>query len=324
MSEAAPRDYKDTLNLPRTAFPMKGNLQELEPRLLAFWEEKGIYRKLLQANAAARRFVLHDGPPYANGRLHAGHALNKILKDIVAKHRNMSGQLCAFIPGWDCHGPIEQARRRGSPRRRWTSGRSRGAPGSLPLVRAGVRGHPARRVQGMGVLAVGRAVPRSSTTRPRSHELAACQEGLPTARRSPSTGAWLTAPPRRGRGRVREHRPVHLRGLRGGRPSAVSRQSSRVARWRSPSDHHPWTLPANLAIAVHPKLEYAFDELGPRIIWCGGFAAPVLAEVAPEELAVREARPPSGALDVAALGARAHPGLRPWRRAEGLSTGIPS
>ncbi len=104
------RDYKTTLNLPKTEFPMKGNLAQLEPRMLGWWEQNRIYPKVLEQNRAKAAFVLHDGPPYANGHLHAGHALQKILKDIVVKYRNLTGRLCDFVPGWDCHGlPIEQA-----------------------------------------------------------------------------------------------------------------------------------------------------------------------------------------------------------------------
>ena len=104
------RDYKDTLNLPKSDFPMKGNLAQLEPRMLQWWEQRGIYQKMLEKNRGKPTFVLHDGPPYANGDLHAGHALNKILKDLVVKYRNQAGRYAEYIPGWDCHGlPIEQA-----------------------------------------------------------------------------------------------------------------------------------------------------------------------------------------------------------------------
>ena len=101
-------EYKDTLNLPDTSFPMKANLAQREPLMLAEWEKMGIYEKIRTARANAERFVLHDGPPYANGHLHCGHALNKILKDIVNKSKTLSGYDAPFIPGWDCHGlPIE-------------------------------------------------------------------------------------------------------------------------------------------------------------------------------------------------------------------------
>ncbi|MDR2339649.1 MAG: isoleucine--tRNA ligase [Deltaproteobacteria bacterium] len=101
-------DYKDTLNLPKTSFPMKGRLPELEPRLLKKWEDMGLYA-LLQAKGEGRpAWVLHDGPPYANGNIHLGTALNKVLKDIIVKQRSMSGFRSPYVPGWDCHGlPIE-------------------------------------------------------------------------------------------------------------------------------------------------------------------------------------------------------------------------
>ena len=101
-------DYKSTLNLPRTDFPMKANLPQREPEMLQRWNEIGLYRQMQAQNAARPRFVLHDGPPYANGNIHLGHTLNKVLKDIVVKSRAMAGWLAPYIPGWDCHGlPIE-------------------------------------------------------------------------------------------------------------------------------------------------------------------------------------------------------------------------
>ena len=105
-----PVDYKDTLNLPKTDFPMRAGLPQREPGWLARWEEIGVYDRLRdKAKDAARKpFTLHDGPPYANGHLHIGHALNKILKDMVVRSQQMSGRDARYIPGWDCHGlPIE-------------------------------------------------------------------------------------------------------------------------------------------------------------------------------------------------------------------------
>jgi isoleucyl-tRNA synthetase len=103
------RDYKETLNLPDTDFPMKAQLSEREPQMLARWKEKEIYSKIRTWAHGRKTFILHDGPPYANGRLHLGHALNKILKDIVLKSKTLSGYDCPYIPGWDCHGlPIER------------------------------------------------------------------------------------------------------------------------------------------------------------------------------------------------------------------------
>tara|TARA_B100000609_G_C17220013_1_gene439372 strand:+ start:1017 stop:3734 length:2718 start_codon:yes stop_codon:yes gene_type:complete len=101
-------DYKNTLNLPSTKFPMKANLPNREPEILKFWSEIDIYNEIRKQMKGSEEYILHDGPPYANGDIHIGHAVNKILKDIVIKSRTMLGFDCPFIPGWDCHGlPIE-------------------------------------------------------------------------------------------------------------------------------------------------------------------------------------------------------------------------
>jgi len=102
------QDYKNTLNLPQTDFPMKANLAQREPEFLKKWDETKIYPKMVENRAGKPRFVLHDGPPYANGSIHFGHILNKILKDILVKYKTLAGFQSEFIPGWDCHGlPIE-------------------------------------------------------------------------------------------------------------------------------------------------------------------------------------------------------------------------
>jgi len=103
-------DYKATLHLPETAFPMKGDLANREPKALAQWEQTGLYHAIQKAAEGREKFVLHDGPPYANGDIHIGHAVNKILKDIVVKSKLMAGKRAPYVPGWDCHGlPIEVA-----------------------------------------------------------------------------------------------------------------------------------------------------------------------------------------------------------------------
>ena len=103
-------DYRSTLNLPDTPFPMRGDLPKREPAWVREWEEQGLYPKLRAARAGAPKFVLHDGPPYANGQIHMGHAVNKILKDMIVKARQLKGLDAIYIPGWDCHGlPIENA-----------------------------------------------------------------------------------------------------------------------------------------------------------------------------------------------------------------------
>ena len=102
-------ELKDTLLMPKTDFPMRGNLPNKEPNFLKRWEEMDLYRKVLEKNAGKPTYVLHDGPPYANGNIHIGHALNKILKDFIVKYKNMNGFVSNYVPGWDTHGlPIEQ------------------------------------------------------------------------------------------------------------------------------------------------------------------------------------------------------------------------
>jgi isoleucyl-tRNA synthetase len=101
-------DYKSTLNLPKTDFPMRANLPEREPEILRQWDAQGLYQMLREVRAGRQMWILHDGPPYANGHIHMGHALNKILKDMVVRSRSMTGFNAVYVPGWDCHGlPIE-------------------------------------------------------------------------------------------------------------------------------------------------------------------------------------------------------------------------
>ena len=123
-------DYKKTLNLPQTSFAMKANLPQNEPKRLEKWQGMGLYKLIREKSAGRPKFVLHDGPPYANGRIHIGHALNKTLKDIVVKSRTMLGYDSPYIPGWDCHGlPIEHAvgKELGSKRAEMTSAEIRRA-----------------------------------------------------------------------------------------------------------------------------------------------------------------------------------------------------
>lgn len=106
----AATDYRSTLNLPDTPFPMRGDLPKREPGWVKEWQEQGLYQRLRDARRGAPRFVLHDGPPYANGQIHIGHAVNKVLKDMIVKARQLSGFDSQYVPGWDCHGlPIENA-----------------------------------------------------------------------------------------------------------------------------------------------------------------------------------------------------------------------
>jgi hypothetical protein len=101
-------DYRKTMNFPDTPFPMRGDLPKREPGGVADWRQRKLYQKIRKASAGRPKFVLHDGPPYANGNLHLGHALNKILKDIIVRSKTLAGFDAPYVPGWDCHGlPIE-------------------------------------------------------------------------------------------------------------------------------------------------------------------------------------------------------------------------
>ena len=103
-------NYKDTLLMPKTDFPMRGGLPNKEPQIQEVWDNDDQYRKALEKNKNNPSFILHDGPPYANGNLHMGHALNKIIKDFIVRYKTMQGFYAPYVPGWDTHGlPIEQA-----------------------------------------------------------------------------------------------------------------------------------------------------------------------------------------------------------------------
>lgn len=105
-----PKDYNNTVNLPKTDFPMRAGLPNREPGMLETFQKKSLYSKLMEKNKGLPKFILHDGPPYANGDIHIGTALNKILKDIIVRYKNMTGYCAPYVPGWDTHGmPIETA-----------------------------------------------------------------------------------------------------------------------------------------------------------------------------------------------------------------------
>ena len=140
-------DYKGTINLPETGFPMKADLAQREPKILAAWESNDIYGKIRAIAKGRPRFVLHDGPPYANGAPHLGHFVNKVLKDIVVKSHSLDGYDSPYVPGWDCHGlPIEHQVEKKLGR---VGGKlnAQGIPRRLPQVRAGAGRSAAHRVQ---------------------------------------------------------------------------------------------------------------------------------------------------------------------------------
>ena len=250
------QNYKETLNLPKTDFPMKAGLATREPEILRKWEESGLYEQIQTARTAAELFVLHDGPPFANGDVHMGTALNKILKDLVVKSKTMAGFRAPFVPGWDCHGlPIEYKvvkETRGLPRSKCGSDRRR--------LRANSSTSSARNSSASASSAIG-SIPTSRWTRPTKPRSCApspssWRKGWFINRRSRSSGAPARRPRwRRRRWNTRTARTpaVYVKfpivtGPLAGKASIVI--------WTTT----PWTLPANLAIAVHPKERYVAQK----------------------------------------------------------------
>jgi isoleucyl-tRNA synthetase len=321
---AAPRDWKHTLNLPRTDFPMKGNLLALEPRLLARWEAEGTWAALKKANASKPRFLFHDGPPYANGHLHAGTALNKVLKDFVVKAQNMGGKACDFIPGWDCHGlPIERAVEkrlkdekvdRRTLSREDFLGRCRAyAQEFIDIQRAEFKrlgvfadwdtpyttlsfAYEAEEIRQLARVA------RRGLLYRKKKAVYWCfidQTALAEAdieyqdRTSPSIYVAFATEAAEGT-LAKGARPEALASAF---PFLTGRPVDLVI-WTTT----PWTLPANLAIAMHPDLEYVFYDLGPRVVVVAKDLLPrLLSEIAPEQMEVRTLKAQGAELSAAAL-----------------------
>ncbi len=316
--------WKQTLNLPRTEFPMKGNLTQLEPRILARWEAEDTYRTLLRRNAQAPRFVFLDGPPYANGELHAGHALNHVLKDIVVKSRNMAGLLCAFRPGWDCHGlPIEQAvekrlRERKVDRRTLSRDEFLAACREYALDYIGIQATVRKR---MGNFALWDEAYRTLDFPYEAQQLRElariARRGL-IYRRKKAVYWCITDQTALAEAEVEyeDHKSPSVyvafrteRGTPGLLPErrreplaeafpALKGREVDLVVWTTT----PWTLPANLAVAVHPTLEYVFYDLGPRVIVVAkDLLGRVLGEVGPDQLAVKTVSAAGGEVSTAAL-----------------------
>ncbi|MGI9115521.1 MAG: isoleucine--tRNA ligase [Chthoniobacterales bacterium] len=249
-------NYKDTLNLPRTEFPMKANLAQREPEILRVWEETRVYEQIQKARENAELFVLHDGPPFANGDVHMGTALNKILKDMVVKSRTMLGQRAPYVPGWDCHGlPIEYKVVRESAALSPVEVRRRCENFARKFVdiqreqfkRLGVLGdwehpyltmNPAYEAEILRAFAV------------------FVEKGLVYQSKKPvfwSTGAQTALAEAEVEYQERDDTAVFVKfpivtGNLAGKAS--------IAIWTTT----PWTLPANLAIAVHPNEVYVVQE----------------------------------------------------------------
>jgi isoleucyl-tRNA synthetase len=197
-------DYKDTVFLPKTDFPMKAGLAAKEPAILARWAQEDLYGQLRQARAGAERFILHDGPPYANGDLHMGHAMNKILKDIVVRSASLRGYDAPYIPGWDCHGlPIEWKVEEAYRKKKLQQGRGphRRVPRRMPRLCREVGGGAARAVP----------APRRDGRVGRSLPHHALRERSRDRRRTPQDRAVRPALPRRQAGHVEPGRKDRAR-----------------------------------------------------------------------------------------------------------------
>jgi isoleucyl-tRNA synthetase len=287
-------DWKDTLNLPRTEFPMKANLPTAEPMALARWKEMGLYERIRKARAGRPKWVLHDGPPYANGQIHLGTALNKILKDFVVKSRTMAGYDSPYVPGYDCHGlPIELKvdRELGNKKRDMSVADFRRACRayaerfigvmSEEFQRLGVFGdweHPYLtmdfRYQASIVRALGRFVEQGLVYKGKKpvHWCIHCRTALAEAEveyeehTSPSIYVEFELAP--------ESQEELARRV----PELAGRKVS-VLIWTTT----PWTIPSNLAIAFHPDFDYgAYEVDGKAVIVAEGLAAAVSAAVGRE------------------------------------------
>ncbi len=300
------KEYKDTLNLPATDFPMKANLPLREPERLRKWEAERVYEKALAARKGRPVWTLHDGPPYANGHIHMGHALNKVLKDIVVKSRWMSGFYSHYVPGWDCHGlPIEHkvdeelsARKKGLPALEVRQACRRYAGRYIDIQREefkrlGVFGdweHPyitmdfpyeARITRELGAFVGNGSVYRKKKP---VHWCSTCATALAEAEveyadvSSPSIF-------------VRFPFTEEL----GGRVAALAGKKAAAVIWTTT----PWTIPANLAVALHPDYEYgAYEKDGELLILAVELAERAFAEMGlplPRRVAVFPGRALEGA-----------------------------
>ena len=284
-------DWKETLNLPRTDFPMKANLPTTEPAVLGRWAQIGLYAKIRARRAGAPKFVLHDGPPYANGQIHLGTALNKILKDFVVKSKTMAGFDSPYVPGYDCHGlPIElKVDRELGPKKRDMS---------IADFRRACRAYADRFIgvmtnefQRLGILgdwdrpyltmnfkyqaaiarALGRFVKQGLVYKGKKpvHWCIHCRTALAEAEveyeEHSSPSIYVEFP----------LDPDSAAEIAARMPELAGRDVS-VLIWTTT----PWTIPSNLAIAFHPEFDYAAYEVGSRAVIVAEALASKVAEVA--------------------------------------------
>ena len=282
-------DWKETVNLPRTGFSMKANLQTAEPEALARWQAAGLQQKLEERRRGAPKFVLHDGPPYANGQIHLGTALNKILKDLVVKSRSMAGFDAPYVPGYDCHGlPIELRvdRELGPKKKDMTRADIRRACRAYAERFIGVMTDEFKRLAVFGdwdhpyltmnfryqadiVRALGKFVERGLVYKGKKpvHWCIHCRTALAEAEveyadhTSPSIYVEFPLAP-------------SSAAMLAQRVPALAGQKVSVLIWTTT----PWTIPSNLAIAFHPEFDYAACDVDGRAVIVAEELAPRVAQ----------------------------------------------
>ena len=266
-------NYKDTLNLPKTSFPMRGNLANTEPGRLERWYERDLYQAMIERNQGKPLFILHDGPPYANGYIHSGTVLNKILKDFVVKHRNMCGLFTEYIPGWDCHGlPIENnvERELGSAKNSLSIEEFRERCREFALRFVDIQREQFKRLGVLGdwdnpyltlrhgyeatiAREFGRVMETGSLYRGKkpvywcAHHRTALAEAEIEYGNHTSPSIWVTF--------------EMAEDARAKAPALPADKPAHFVIWTTT----PWTLPANLAITLHPMFQYALVDVGEKI-----------------------------------------------------------
>jgi len=273
-------DYKATLNLPETAFPMRGNLAQREPKMLKDWQEKGVYTKIREAKKGKKPFILHDGPPYANGNIHIGHAVNKILKDIIVKSKNLSDFDSPFVPGWDCHGlPIELMveKKVGKPGKKVTAAvfrqkcreyAQKQIDGQMSdFIRLGIFGtwdNPYKTMDFKSEADIIRALGKIV-------ESGHLEKGFKPVHWCTDCGSALAEAEVEYKDKVSPAIDVkfpvadsaEIAQAFGVSEADLSAHNAGVVIWTTT----PWTLPANRAISLHPELTYAIVEVQPSGDW---------------------------------------------------------
>jgi isoleucyl-tRNA synthetase len=281
-------DYKHTLNLPETEFPMRGNLAQREPKMLTQWTEKNLYQQIRDAKKGQTPFILHDGPPYANGDIHIGHAVNKILKDIIVKSKTLSDFDAPYVPGWDCHGlPIELMveKKVGKPGKKITAAEFRQkcrdyaekqiAGQKADFIRLGILGEWDNPYKTMDFKSEANII-REFGHVVRSGHL---EKGFKPVHWCTDCGSALAEAEVEYQDKNSPSIDVRFKAVDADAVAACfSAKASgdvSVAIWTTT----PWTLPANRAVCLHPTLEYSLVQVnGEQVQECLVIATDLLAD----------------------------------------------